>query len=69
LGESYIKGQGVPKSNADAYFWLSLAASETRGGERRAAGKTLEVIAAKLTKAELSKAKKRAKQWLPKSLP
>jgi TPR repeat protein len=64
LSESYIKGQGVRKSYGDAYFWLSLAAPEMKGKERRAAERALEVVAAKLTTADLSKTKKRAKQWL-----
>lgn len=39
-----------------------------KGKERRVAERALEVVGAKLTTANLSKTKKRAKQWLPQAL-
>lgn len=56
----------MQKSSSDAYVWLSLAAAGLKGEDRKAAAKRLAVIAAGLTPAELSKAKKRAKQWRPR---
>jgi TPR repeat protein len=68
LGSLYENGQGVRKSYEHAYFWLRLAASKMKGNARRLAARELEMFAAHLTPASLSKAKKRVKQWRPQVL-
>ena len=65
LGRLYANGLGVHQSYEEAYFWLSLAASKMKGNARRLAASEIEISAAHLTPASLSKAKKRVKWWRP----
>ena len=61
LGAMYSNGQGVPQNNIHARMWLSLAASknETRAADLR------DIIAAKMTAAQVAEAKKLAREWKP----
>ena len=66
LGKLYITGKGVPQNNRLAHAWLSLAADQ--GVEK--AGKARDLLARKMTPAELSEAGSLARQWpnIPENL-
>ena len=53
LGAMYRRGQGVKKSSAHAFMWLSLAA---RRGDTRAKAE-LQTVSAAMTPADLSRAR------------
>jgi uncharacterized protein len=57
----YSNGQGVPQDYIHAHMWLSLAASknETRAADLR------DIIAAKMTAAQVTEAQKLAREWKP----
>jgi TPR repeat protein len=59
LGAIYANGQGVPQDYIHAHMWLSLAAakSETRAVELR------DIVAAKMTAAQIAEAQKLAREW------
>jgi TPR repeat protein len=61
LGAMYANGQGVPQDYIHAHMWLSLAAtkSETRAAELR------DVVAAKMTAAQIAEAQQLAREWKP----
>jgi TPR repeat protein len=63
LGEAYAEGKGVRQSFADAYYHLTLAAQKMDEKERVAEKKAARA-GAKLTPAELSKARRRVKRHL-----
>lgn len=62
LGCLYANGYGFPKNNAEAYFWLDVAAALVKGQDLPAAAER-DIIAAKLSPAELSEAQERAAKW------
>jgi TPR repeat protein len=61
LGAIYANGQGVPQDYIHAHMWLSLAAtkSETRAAELR------DIVAAKMTAAQIAEAQKLGREWKP----
>jgi len=59
LGSAYFLGRGVPENYLQAYMWLALA--KAQGHEKAAKG--LDVVKAKMTGAEISKARDRASLW------
>ncbi len=63
LGGMYFKGQGVPKDYVQAYLWFNLAAAQ--GME--VARKSRDVVAEKMTPAQLAEAHRLASEWKPKS--
>ena len=60
LGALYSNGHGASRSNVEAYFWLDIAAVTNEGKEPLAAR---DIVAAKLSPAELSEAQERAAKW------
>ena len=60
LGYLYATGEGVPADLVEAHKWFSLAAS---AGHPRARANR-EAVAAQLSEAEISAARKRARDWL-----
>ena len=67
LGFMYANGQGVPQDYARAYMWYDLAASRFSPGERRdKAVKNRDIVAEKMTPAQISEAQKLAREWKPK---
>ena len=59
LGSAYFLGRGVPENYLQAYMWLALA--KAQGHEKAAKG--LDVVKAKMTGAEISKARDLASLW------
>ncbi len=67
LGIMYEDGQGVPQDYAKAYMWFTLAASGfPRGYARDKAVKYRDIVAAKMTPAQIAEAEKLAREWRPK---
>jgi uncharacterized protein len=61
LGAMYANGQGVPQDYILAHMWLSLAAAknETRAVDLR------DIVAAKMTAAQVAEAQKLGREWKP----
>ena len=62
LGLIYTVGSGVPQDYVLAHVWLNLAASQ---GDK-AATSLRELVAAKMTPAQIAEAQKLAGEWKPK---
>ena len=61
----YEEGRAVPQDFTLAYMWYHLAATGTDDAEVQArAVKERRLMAAKLTKAEISRARRMARKWL-----
>ncbi len=60
LGSMYRDGQGVPQDYVQAYMWFKLAASRLPPGEDR------DIVAMRMTPAQISEAQKLAREWKPK---
>jgi hypothetical protein len=64
LGIAYAVGRGVPTSLQDAYLWLYLAAvTYTKDEDRNRAIKARELVAAKMTQAEIADAQRLVHEW------
>ena len=61
LGAHYYDGQGVPQDYLQAHKWFNLAAA---GGNKDAA-KSRDIVAAKMTPAQIAEAQKLAREWRP----
>ncbi len=61
LGRMYGNGQGVPQDYVLAYKWLNLAAAQ-----RSSFAKERDVLAAKMTPAQIAEAQRLAREWKPK---
>lgn len=66
LGDMYRDGDGAPRDYVEADKWYLLVAERGETAARKAALRHHEVVAAKMTPAELVEAKKRAQEWKPK---
>ncbi len=67
LGFMYSMGRGVPQDYVQAHMWFKLAASRLPPGEKRdIAVKNRDIIAKRLTPAQISEAQKLAREWRPK---
>jgi hypothetical protein len=61
------EGQGVPQDYAKAYMWYIFAASRFPPGEwRDNAVNNRDIVAKKMTPAQISEAQKLAQEWKPK---
>ena len=63
LGAMYAKGQGVPQDNVYTHMWFNLAAAN--GNET--ASKNRDIIAKRMTTADISKAQSLARECLKKN--
>jgi hypothetical protein len=63
LGLMYAKGQGVPRNYVFAHMWISL--SVARGQEH--AAKDKDIVAGRMTPAQIAEAQKLAREWKSKS--
>ncbi len=65
LGNAYSGGTGVARDSVLAYMWYDIATAQT-GTEwlSAIAGTNRDVLAARMTKADLAKAKRLAAEWL-----
>ena len=67
LGVMYANGQGVPQDYIQAHMWSNLAASRlTDPTDRADAVKNRDVVAAKMTPAQIAEAQRLASAWKPK---
>ena len=67
LGVMYDNGQGVPQDYAQAHMWFNFAASRfPPGAKRDIAVKNRDIVAKKMTSAQISEAQKLAGEWKPK---
>ncbi len=62
LGVLYSMGQGVPRSDADAYFWFDLAAS-VKGPSQEKYASNRQMIGERITADELSAEQERVAAW------
>jgi uncharacterized protein len=68
LGLLDFNGDGVPQNYVQAYMWLSLAAANALDKDGRdLAVRNQELVASKMTPAELAEGQKLADEWRPKS--
>ena len=63
LGFMYAKGQGVPQDNVYAHMWFNLAAVDGS----KDASKNRDIIAKRMTTADISKAQSLARECLKKN--
>jgi TPR repeat protein len=61
LGVFYDNGLGVPQDKINAYMWLSLAAAQGREG----AAAIRDLMARRMTPAQIAEAQKLAREWKP----
>jgi TPR repeat protein len=61
LGVFYDNGLGVPQDKIKAYIWLSLAAAQGREG----AAAIRDLMARRMTPAQIAEAQKLAREWKP----
>ena len=67
LGVMYGNGLGVPQDYAQAHMWYNLAASRFPPGEDRdKAVKNRDIVAKRMTPAQIAEAQKLARKWKPK---
>ncbi len=67
LGFRYANGEGVPQDYAQAHMWFNLAASRYPTGEDRDQSvKNRDIVAERMTPAQISEAQKLAREWRPK---
>jgi TPR repeat protein len=61
LGTFYDNGLGVPLDKVRAYMWFSLSAAQGRDG----AAAFRDLIARRMTPAQIEEAQKLAREWKP----
>ena len=61
LGTFYDNGLGVPQDKVRAYMWFSLSATQGREG----AAAFRDLIARRMTPAQIAEAQKLAREWKP----
>ncbi len=67
LGLMYKNGLGVPQDEAQGYMWFKLASSTFPPGEDRdQTVKNRDIVAKRMTPAQISEAQKLAREWRPK---
>ena len=62
LGTMYYEGQGVPQDHVQAHLWYDLAAAQGNDTAR----KNREMVAEKMTPAQIAEAQRLAREWKPK---
>jgi len=67
LGALYANGQGVPQDYVRAYMWYNLAAAHTLGTGDKLGADDRDVVARRMTPAQIAEAKKLAQKWKPKT--
>ena len=65
LGTFYDNGLGVPLDKVRAYMWFSLSAAQGREG----AAAFRDLIARRMTPAQIAEAQKLAREWKPTKQP
>ena len=68
LGSMYFSGEGVPQDYVQAYLWVDLAASRfppSAKKDRDEAAHNRDIVASKMTSAQIAEAQKLARKWKP----
>ena len=65
LGVMYDNGQGVPQDYVQAHKWFNLAAASLTGEDGKKASKNRDIVAAKMTPAQIAEAQRLASAWKP----
>jgi uncharacterized protein len=63
LGEMSLNGHGVPQDYVLAHMWFNLAAA---AGIIKGAVEDRDMVAAKMTPAQIAEAQKLAREWMPR---
>jgi TPR repeat protein len=67
LGAMYADGEGIPQDYVQAHKWFNLAAATSTGKEDRdKAVKARDLVAARMTPAQIAEAQKLAREWKKK---
>ncbi len=69
LGSMYASGEGVPQDYVQAYLWANLAASRFPSSakeDRDQAAHNRDIVASKMTPAQIAEAEELAREWKPK---
>jgi TPR repeat protein len=69
LASMYYSGEGVLQDFVEAYMWVSLAASRFPASakeDREQAARHRDIVASKMTAAQIAEAQKRVRDWKPK---
>jgi TPR repeat protein len=69
LASKFYKGQGVPQNYILAHMWFNLAASRVPASEkekRNDAVNNRDLVASKMTPAQIAEAERLAREWKPK---
>ena len=67
LGVTYATGQGAPQDYVQAHMWFNLAASRLLPGEGyNAAIQERNLVAERMTPAQIAEAEKLAREWRPR---
>ena len=67
LGLMYRNGEGVPQDYVEAHKWFNLAASRVTGEDANKYRKTRDLVAEKMTTAQIAEAQRLAREWKPKT--
>ena len=65
LGHMCECGLGVSQDHTEAHMWLNLAASRASGDEQKKYADARELVAQKMTPAQIAEAQRRAREWQP----
>ena len=65
LGVMYATGDGVPQDDVSAHMWLNLAASRSTGTDREQMVAARDAVAARMSRAALEEAQRRARNGDP----
>ena len=69
LGLFYVEGVGVPQDYGEAYVWFTLAAARMPpGADHEQAVRNRDIVAARLTPAQLDAAQGRVSTWHPSAM-
>jgi uncharacterized protein len=67
IGLLYADGQGVPQDYELAHMWFNLSAAHAKNANTRAvAVNNRDLVAAKMTPAQIAEAQRMATEWAPK---
>ncbi len=65
----FVDGWGVPKDYVQAHMWFNLAAARIPASQTEKRDKAVEnrdLVAAKMTPAQIAEGQKLAREWKPK---
>ncbi len=70
LGVMYDEGRAVPQDYVRAHMWFNLAASRSEpGADQDMAVKNRDIVAERMTPAQIAEAHRLAREWKPKTGP